>query len=767
MKSTLLFFLFLAFISFLDAQETVLLFDFESDSMFSPAIGTGLITVLPPVVTDSTSGNPAGRALDTTGYPLLTVGNETAGVQVTSPTIGFTNIRVSWENRFTATASNRLRLQYTLDGTLWQNFDANEQNAINKVGNVSQGFDGGLYRASVIGTWHDRSADFSQIVGADDNPHFAIRFVTAFPFGHSQYHPVSNATAYAHTGRIRYDNITYRQHISTPLYSHDGGIYFAPISLTLYTATAGASIYYTVDGSIPTVENGSLYDSHIDISSDTTLRFFATKDGLDDSDIITLFYRFATDVACISELRAIQPGTQALYRLTGEAIVTYSSLAGSWCIQDTFAGIMIYDDETVVTFDYTPGDLIQNIVGTLIHADGSLRLVPAADIPEPLSTGNAVVPRVVSIADLEANFEQYLYRVVRVYNAFFVPPGTQTLFDFLTTYSIFDDTGEFFFGCIHPNADYLGTSIPVYPTHIIGIVLSAGDTAYLSARDISDIDEQIPLPPQNLTARLIQRDVNLSWDAPDTASPVGYFLYRDYVKIHADTLYVTQYIDEFLAFAEYVYHVTAVYPQGIESQPSNRVHVDVCVLNPPTDPSATFIDTAVRVEWGTPLPDEHLGDLLSYHVYRDGNRLVSSLASLSYHDTMIASYTTYTYFVTAQYVQGESLPSKSITLTTGDVSVQDVAVMHDHQIYNYPNPFNPTTTIVFSVIGSRSEVSVTIYNTKGQKVRSLFDASLGSGEYRLHWDGVDDNHQSLSTGIYFLNVKIDNENHVQKMVLIK
>ena len=57
-------------------------------------------------------------------------------------------------------------------------------------------------------------------------------------------------------------------------------------------------------------------------------------------------------------------------------------------------------------------------------------------------------------------------------------------------------------------------------------------------------------------------------------------------------------------------------------------------------------------------------------------------------------------------------------------------------LQNYPNPFNPTTTINFE-IPVRENVSLIIYNTLGQKVRTLIDGSRSAGHYHVSWDGKD------------------------------
>jgi hypothetical protein len=89
---------------------------------------------------------------------------------------------------------------------------------------------------------------------------------------------------------------------------------------------------------------------------------------------------------------------------------------------------------------------------------------------------------------------------------------------------------------------------------------------------------------------------------------------------------------------------------------------------------------------------------------------------------------------------------------------------------NYPNPFNPTTSIQFRVscMADRS-VIIDIYNVRGQRVRTLLDGSelLGAGEHSTIWDGRDDNGFQVGSGVYFYQMRVGKFNDVRRMVLIK
>ncbi len=87
---------------------------------------------------------------------------------------------------------------------------------------------------------------------------------------------------------------------------------------------------------------------------------------------------------------------------------------------------------------------------------------------------------------------------------------------------------------------------------------------------------------------------------------------------------------------------------------------------------------------------------------------------------------------------------------------------------NYPNPFNPTTTIKFRLnINYRGIVDVRIYNVLGQLIRTLHVRVNGQGEYEILWDGLADNSLSLSNGTYFYAIDIQNTILMGKMNLLK
>lgn len=152
-------------------------------------------------------------------------------------------------------------------------------------------------------------------------------------------------------------------------------------------------------------------------------------------------------------------------------------------------------------------------------------------------------------------------------------------------------------------------------------------------------------------------------------------------------------------------------------------------------------------------------DLSHYIMYRDtlpGTMVY--LESIPSTDTMFTDITavccfTYYYKLTAVDFSGnESGPSNQAIASVGiltSVNNDGENAINDFELkQNYPNPFNPTTTIEYSV-PQQSRVSITIYNIAGQEIRNLINEFKEPGNYKVEWDGKDDNGRVVSSGVYF------------------
>jgi len=87
-------------------------------------------------------------------------------------------------------------------------------------------------------------------------------------------------------------------------------------------------------------------------------------------------------------------------------------------------------------------------------------------------------------------------------------------------------------------------------------------------------------------------------------------------------------------------------------------------------------------------------------------------------------------------------------------------------IGNYPNPFNPSTTIRYST-AKAEPVQILIYNQKGQLVKTLEQTVPGKGIHEVQWNGTDDRGSSVSSGIYYFRLRSGKVSNTKKMILLK
>jgi ligand-binding sensor domain-containing protein len=105
--------------------------------------------------------------------------------------------------------------------------------------------------------------------------------------------------------------------------------------------------------------------------------------------------------------------------------------------------------------------------------------------------------------------------------------------------------------------------------------------------------------------------------------------------------------------------------------------------------------------------------------------------------------------------------------STGLPTADPAGIPHSFHIsQNCPNPFNPSTTIEYSV-PRQSHVLISVYDILGRRIKNLADRILPAGNYRTIWDGRDISGNPAPTGIYFCRIRAGNFSESKKMLLIK
>lgn len=92
-------------------------------------------------------------------------------------------------------------------------------------------------------------------------------------------------------------------------------------------------------------------------------------------------------------------------------------------------------------------------------------------------------------------------------------------------------------------------------------------------------------------------------------------------------------------------------------------------------------------------------------------------------------------------------------------------VQTEIRLSNHPNPFNPTTTIEFS-IQNDSQIELSVFNIKGQKIKTLAQNEFTKGSHSIIWDGVDESGESVSSGVYLYKLKVNGKTEAVKRCLL-
>lgn len=284
--------------------------------------------------------------------------------------------------------------------------------------------------------------------------------------------------------------------VEAPSFNPVAGTYFGAQDVTMTTATAGASIYYTTDGVTDPDNTSTLYAGPVNIASTTEIRAVAF-DGTNYSNITTGVYTITTavQVADMATLRAQADDNSTIYELTGEAFLTYQqSYRNKKYIQDATAGIEIDDPSGVITTTYNIYDGITGIYGKLNTYHGVLQFIPVMDPGAATSTGNTVTPLEITADEFNNNQDMYECRLVKINNLTFDDAGGT--FATGTQYPTVDQLGNgVLFRTNFYSASYIGNTIPSGAQDITGIVYEYNGTPQFTARETSDFVPHAPVIP--------------------------------------------------------------------------------------------------------------------------------------------------------------------------------------------------------------------------------------------------------------------------------
>jgi len=252
---------------------------------------------------------------------------------------------------------------------------------------------------------------------------------------------------------------------------------------------------------------------------------------------------------------------------------------------------------------------------------------------------------------------------------------------------------------------------------------------------------------------------------PEHEKYLNYFLYNGFYEFSP-----YEYGDIF--YGEPIFNYEVVYSDSLQNYANNLSFDEQALLfrNPDMreDVYLTLYDDRL-----IPL-ENHLGEIYVNNGVEDSLHIKQRLASRYYHEMILYSpLDDYCLSVTAwdRGLPAQNVPSLDsgkwinvVILNTS--SPENTLNFNNIYLTNFPNPFNPSTVISFS-IPQIGKTDLSIYNIKGQKVKQLISNQLAAGEHSVVWDGRDENNRPVSSGIYFYKLESGDFEKMRKMILLK
>jgi len=582
---------------------------------------------------------------------------------------------------------------------------------------------------------------------------------------------------------------------AAPTFDPPSGSYLEAQNVIITSATEDAVVYYSLASNAgPWTE----YSTPLNVTESTTIWAYAVKDGMTDSPVTSAVYVFPTNVANIAALRASATGA-SLYRLTGEAILTYqNSNRNTKYIQDDTAAIVIDDPSGNITSSYDLYDGITGIIGTLGVYRSLLQFTPVTDPGAATSTDNVVIPEVRTLASLTSDDQGKLIKV----NGTTITYGEEFVFPATAQNLTAEDATASRTLRTFVNADYAGLGIPEEPVNMICLVGVYDATIQVSPRFYSDFETIYDLPEgeqvtvDGVTLTLTGGSANTvdgnlgSYPAfnngsftPDqsiflsmagggpwhfdvvTDAPWGAYCY-------AGVWYAVENTGGHIIFTIDPGKALVIPIVLGDEDPTLPVELSTFTV------SLNAFNNAV-LNWITQTETGVSG----FYVYRNNSEnlasaiLVSHLIpatnsseehSYSFIDNELFSHGTYYYWLQVADIDGsESYHGPATLVYTGNDEPALPGIPTVTELRSvFPNPFNPNTNLSYS-LAEEADVNVKIFNSRGQLVRTLNEGHKAIGHHSAAWDGKDENGNTQSTGVYFFRMQAGKKVFNSKAVLMK
>ncbi|MCF7796751.1 MAG: T9SS type A sorting domain-containing protein [Candidatus Marinimicrobia bacterium] len=196
---------------------------------------------------------------------------------------------------------------------------------------------------------------------------------------------------------------------------------------------------------------------------------------------------------------------------------------------------------------------------------------------------------------------------------------------------------------------------------------------------------------------------------------------------------------------------------------------------------ASSKNSAVQLSWTTDSEIENLGFIIdrgltekgpwrqiadfNSHAALKGQGSTNSVTAYTFTDEAVAVGETYYYRLSDVDYKGTRTEHDAISVTVSDKDQN--ALPGGFQLEKiFPNPFNPSVTIDFTVV-EPTAITVNVFDLQGRLVNALIEQHYAAGNYQIQWNGLTPNGRPAPSGIYLLQIRDDAYNLVRKVVLAR
>lgn len=245
----------------ISAQQVFGLWNFEDTALinlYNPTFGNGSCQLTGSMLNanrnaGTTTGCQLANGTGALGITSANPGNtqDSSGIVFLINTSNFRDITLTWDHRFSGTSTRTTRVQYTLNGADWLNFEANNLNSTifcNSTLNDGTFDIGSVYGDTAVDVWSRKRVNFSSLSGVNDNPDFGVRIVASHFGNTGQFRQSRDSSAIATSGTWRFDNITFEGKLIN--------------AIETYSSTSDFFVPNPVSGLVKfdSVESFSIYD---------------------------------------------------------------------------------------------------------------------------------------------------------------------------------------------------------------------------------------------------------------------------------------------------------------------------------------------------------------------------------------------------------------------------------------------------------------------------------------------------------------------------